>query len=63
MELFVVITLTILLLTLTHLINWFWRKTWDDDEFSGFVIISLLYFAFVLIIIKYIIIWGQVLIK
>lgn len=66
MELFAVITLVIILLTLTHLINFVWRNIiWDDDDNIEFlaVMATFIYIISTVIIIRYIIIWGQALIK
>lgn len=62
MEIFALIMLTIILLALTHLINWIYRKIWknNDSEVSLiFIVAGTIYIIAVLTIIKYIVIWGQ----
>lgn len=61
MIVFSITCLVAIIIILTHLLNWMWRKiNWDDGLIIG-VITTFVYCIIVYRCIEYIIIWGQVL--
>lgn len=62
MQTFAFITLVVILIATTHLLNWGVRKLSkisDDDNGIFIFVICLIYGAVNLFVLKYIIIWGH----
>lgn len=59
MQIFAFIVLIVLAISLTHFHNWIIRKTMEDfDGFPALVIVSIFYVVAMILIIRYIILWG-----
>lgn len=62
MIVFSIACLVVIIIILTHLLNWMWRKiNWDDSLVILGVIAIFVYCIIVYRCIEYIIIWGQAL--
>jgi len=59
---FSVIALVLILIALTHFHNFICRTLFEDGESVGLFFVTLIYLTIVLLLLKYIIIWGNLII-
>ena len=62
MIVFSIICLVVIMLSLQHLLNWVWRKTWEKDDTSLFI--GVLWISGVSLAVSYaciyhILLWGK----
>jgi hypothetical protein len=60
MEIFSIICLVVILITIQHLLNWGWRIVKKDKEFIGLIFTAtMLSITITFLIIYHIILWGN----
>lgn len=60
MEIFSIVCLVAILITIQHLLNWGWRATKKDKEFVSLIFVAtMLSILITILIIYHIILWGN----